>query len=125
MTEKEKLQLLSDTKLLLGIEGNEKDSLIRFIIEDTVNAVLAYCRLEFLPAQLYSLIVQISAKIYRSEGYFGEEKTKDVVSLEEGDRKVVYSYPSASGVITSFNARLKPFISRQAKLPSEVKHENS
>ncbi len=39
-------------KLLLGIKDNDKDGVLMLLIEDTVNSVLAYCRIDVLPRQI-------------------------------------------------------------------------
>ena len=99
-----KSDILSDTKKLLGISDNSADELLGFIIEDTVNLVLSYCRLTILPYQLYGLIPQIAASVYRTQ------KSGGVSSITEGDRRIEYG-------AEAYYARLVPF---KAKLPSEI-----
>ena len=38
--------------MLLGIKDDEQDSLLSFLIEDTVNMIMAYCHIDVLPRQL-------------------------------------------------------------------------
>ena len=40
-----KNEILDAVKLLLGIKDNDKDDVLMLLIEDTVNSVLAYCKL--------------------------------------------------------------------------------
>lgn len=52
--------------MLLGIKDDEQDSLLSFLIEDTVNMIMAYCHIDVLPRQLESL-VPISTHTLRGE----------------------------------------------------------
>ena len=103
---------LADTKLLLGIEGEEQDKLLCYIIDDTVNMVMAYCHLKVLPYQLYGLIPQIAVSVYRSSDHSG------ISAIREGDRKIEYRMED---VLADYSARLSPFVIRKGRLPSEVK----
>ena len=47
--------------MLLGIKDDEQDSLLSFLIEDTVNMIMAYCHIDVLPRQLESLVPKIAA----------------------------------------------------------------
>ena len=38
-------EILDGTKLLLGINTEDKDEILSFIIDDTVSCVKAYCRI--------------------------------------------------------------------------------
>ena len=44
-----KNEILDAVKLLLGIKDNDKDGVLMLLIEDTVNSVLAYGRIDVLP----------------------------------------------------------------------------
>ena len=120
VTQMERERILSDTKLLLGLDTDEKDALVRLITDDMINAVLSYCRIEFLPRQLYGLVAAMSAKLCRAE-VFDE---CEIVSVEEGERKVVFASSSPEDVITVFAERLKPFVNRRGRLVSEVGNES-
>lgn len=108
-----KTEILTAVKLLLGIENNENDELLVFLIEDTTEAVLSYCRLEVLPRQLVSLIPTIVARKYRSNSNMG------VKSVTEGERRVEYC-DEAYDFLQEYAMRLKPFVSRKVQVPSEV-----
>lgn len=97
-----KTEILDMVKKLLEINDDEKDEIIGIIIDSTVNYVLAYCRLELLPYQLYGIIAQLCEQQY---------KNGDIKSIWEGDRKIEYS--------AEFTDRLKPFICRRGFVPSE------
>lgn len=110
------LEILENTKMLLGLDGEEKDTLIAFLICDMIDAVMAYCRIEVLPRQLYGLIAQMCAGLYRSRGY--GENTPAVKSVTEGQRRV--EFENAEGLFADYSKRLEPFINKSARLPSEL-----
>ena len=97
-----KNEILDAVKLLLGIKDNDKDDVLMLLIEDTVNSVLAYCRIDVLPRQIVSFIPTLTVKRYTAN------QNGCVKSVTEGERKVEYAI------------RLKPFVSRKVKVPSEV-----
>ena len=103
-----KNEILDAVKLLLGIKDNDKDGVLMLLIEDTVNSVLTYCRIDVLPRQIVSFIPTLTVKRYTANQNGG------VKSVTEGERKVEYSDE------TEYAIRLKPFVSRKVKVPSEV-----
>lgn len=120
---KEKLnEALTRLKMLLGINGSEQDSLLSFLIEDTIDMILGYCRIDVLPRQLESLVPMIVADAYRAKGY-GQEAAPEVIkSISEGERSVSYAETNPDGdFLSSYYDRLKPFICRKGRVPSDVK----
>lgn len=103
--------ILADTKRLLNIEDETQDELLAYIIEDTVNMIMAHCHLKMLPYQLYGLVPQIAVSVYRSS------QKGNVSAIWEGDRKIEYRMED---VLADYSARLSPFINRKGTLPSEV-----
>lgn len=115
-------EILEKTKMLLGIDNNEKDNILSFIIDDTVDAVLAHCRIELLPKELIGVVSQMAVRVYRENGYGETERPREVQSISEGDRSISFGKRSnTDGILTDFKSRLKPFINRAGRLPSEVK----
>ena len=113
-------EALNTVKMLLGIEDNEQDSLLSFLIDDTVNMILGYCRIEILPRQLESLVPVIVADAYRAKGY-GQETAPGVIkSVSEGDRSVSYADTNPDNdFFTGYYDRLKPYINRKGRVPRE------
>ena len=112
-------EILDNAKMLVAssAQADEKtdesaDDRLRFYIEDIIEAIIAYCRIEFLPKQLYGLVAQIAAKMYVSGG-------SNIKSLTEGERRVEFEM-SVPSVIGDYYDRLKPFINRSGRVPSEV-----
>ncbi len=115
-----KTEALSTVKMLLGIEGNEQDSLLSFLIDDCVNLILGYCRIEILPRQLESLVPTIAADAYRAKGYGQETAPEIVKSLSEGDRSISYAETNpANDFFISYYDRLKPYVNRKGRVPSD------
>lgn len=108
--------------MLLGIKDNEQDSLLSFLIDDTVNLILGYCRIEILPRQLESLVPVIAADMYRRKGYGKETAPEIVKSISEGERSVSYAETTLENdFLTNYYDRLKPFVSRKGRVPSDIK----
>lgn len=114
-----KIEILDAAKLLLEIKDNENDELLMLLIEDAVNAVKAYCRIEVIPRQLVSLVPMLVARQYRLNSGNG------IKSVTEGERRVEYTEKN-NDFLSEYEHRLKPFVSRDVKLPSDIisKEEN-
>ncbi len=121
------LEILENAKMLLGIstpegadenESDKTDAVLTFLITDTIDAVMKYCRIEVLPRQLYGLIAQIVCELYRSRGYGDSESGAAVKSVTEGDRRV--EFEGTSEVFSEFASRLEPYIDKSARLPSQL-----
>ena len=108
----DKTEMLTEMKRLAGVNDTSLDEVFSFIIEDTVNNVLAYCRLEVLPYQLCGLIPQMALSTYRTL-----VKSGGIAAITEGDRRIEYHI---GDVLSDYRERLSAFINRRARLPSEV-----
>lgn len=116
-----KNEALSTVKMLLGIENNEQDSLLSFLIDDCVNLILGYCRMEILPRQLESLVPVITTDMYRDKGYGKETAPEIIKSISEGERSVSYAQTSSdSELLADYYKRLKPFVNRKGRVPSDT-----
>ena len=104
-----KNEILDAVKLLLGIKDNDKDGVLMLLIEDTVNSVLTYCRIDVLPRQIVSFIPTLTVKRYTANQNGGVKS----------ERKVEYSDDNYD-YLKEYAIRLKPFVSRKVKVPSEV-----
>lgn len=111
-----KTEILSAAKAFLEINSDESDELLMILIDEAINAVLSYCRLEVLPRQLVSFIPVIAARQFRSD------KNVGVKSVAEGERRVEYCDEDYD-FLSEYATRLRPFISRQIKLPSDLDME--
>ena len=114
-----KKEILADVKMLSGLTGEEHDEILLFLIEDAVNSALAYCRLEFLPRQLFGLIAQMVVKLWRNGDYGNSDADFAVKAIAEGDRRIEFD-TSADSVLGEYRDRLKPYVNKVARLPSEL-----
>lgn len=57
-------QILSDAKLLLGIDGTEKDAVLKYHLRAVVRKVLNYCHREDLPEGLYEVVTEMVVRQY-------------------------------------------------------------
>lgn len=108
-----KTEILLAVKELLKIEDEERDSFLMLIIEDVINAVMAYCRINVLPRQIVSFIPLIAAEQFHRLDRDG------VKSVTEGERRVEYADENYD-FLSAYAMRLKPFISKKVKVPSEM-----
>ncbi len=113
-----KTEILEASKTLLGIENDESDKLIMLLIVEVTDAVLSYCRLEVLPRQLVSFIPTLVAQ------RFADNKNAGVKSITEGERRVEYRDEDYD-FLSAYAARLKPFVSREIKFPSDLEREKN
>lgn len=60
------MERLEKLKLVLGIQGNEEDNLLSFLLESTEQKILNYCNLKELPAELEHVLVEMTANKYRN-----------------------------------------------------------
>ena len=113
--------MLQRLKMLLGITDESKDELLSFLIDDVKAMILGYCRICFLPRPLESLVPVIAADMYRAKGYGGESAPEIVKSISEGQRSVSFdSKTPDSDFLANYYDRLKPFVNRRGKVPSDV-----
>lgn len=108
-----KTEILDASKALLGINDEKNDEILTLLIDDIINAVLSYCRIEVLPRQLVSLIPTMTAAQYRLNMQEG------VKSVTEGERRVEYIEKN-NDFLSDYAARLKPFVSRSIRIPSDL-----
>ena len=115
--------IMPTVKALLGITDSEHDTVLEMYIEDTITAVLAYCRIDVLPYQLQGLIAQMAAGTYRISGYGSSELPQDVTSISEGDRSLSFKArgsTSMSGIVEDYRSRLEPWVNRRGRVPSDI-----
>ena len=108
-----KNEILDAVKLLLGIKDNDKDDVLMLLIKDTDNSDMTYSRIDVLPTHNETLIPTLTVKRYTANQNGG------VKSVTEGERKVEYSDDNYD-YLKEYAIRLKPFVSRKVKVPSEV-----
>ncbi len=88
----EKLQKL---KLLLGLENDDKDELLLFVIDKVSDMVCNYCNIKQVPKGLENVMLNMAVDLYRAESLGQEQAEGNVKSITEGDVSVAFSSASA------------------------------
>lgn len=109
-------------KMLLGITDSGQNGLLSFLIDDATALILGYCRIDALPDGLHSLVPVIAADMYRAKGYGSTDVPKVVAAETQGNRSWTYENASTDtdGILLSYEARLKPFVNRRGRVPSDI-----
>ncbi len=89
----EKLQKL---KLLLGLENDEKDNILLFVLDKIQDMVCNYCNIKQVPKGLENVMLNMAVDLYRAESLGQEQAEGNVKSITEGD--VTVSFASASAI---------------------------
>lgn len=117
----DKRKAVETVKELLGITGGDADGLIEILVDTCTGYVLGYCRRQELPPALEPVVSMMAADLYRVKKY-GEQASRTVKTVSQGERSVTYEDESRDDVFGCYNDRLKPYIRRCGRLPSEVDH---
>lgn len=97
------MERIEKLKMLLGIEGNEEDELLNFLLESTEQKILNYCNLDELPTELENVLVEMAARFYNSPDGIA-------TSIKVGDTSVNYStVKDEQNIIHDYKAQLHRF----------------
>jgi len=95
------MERLARLKMLLGIEGTDEDERLTFVLESTEQKILNYCNIKELPAELETVLIEMSANFYdASDGVPS--------SVQVGDTSVQYRRDEDS-IIREYKAQLHRF----------------
>lgn len=110
---------LEPVKMLLRTENPPSDELLLFLIDDCINRILSYCKIEEIPAELETLIPIMTVRYYHVSGIDG---TEDVQSISQGQRSVTYANETVrrDDWLNDFRSRLDPFKCKKGLVPSDV-----
>lgn len=77
---------LGKLKRLLGVENDEKNAILEFILDDVAEIVKNYCNVEEVPEGLFNTAYRMAMDLYRNENIGHEESALgSVSSITEGD----------------------------------------
>ena len=115
-------EALSTLKMLLKKENNDEDILLNFLIDDAENMIFGYCRINEMPQRLKTLVPKLAYDLYYLKGYDKAELPKLVQSVTQGNRSVNYDNQNLSekDLLKNYYDRLKPFVNKKGKVPSNV-----
>lgn len=73
-------------KLLLGIEDEKQDNILKFIMADVEETIKNYCNIKEVPDELKNTAYRMAVDLYRNENIGHEDSAPgSVSSLSEGD----------------------------------------
>lgn len=79
--------MLEKLKVLMGMEGEETDSLLSMALDTAREMICNYCHVEEVPEGLYMAQIRMAAEVYRNE-LSGEAGGDGVSSVSLGDMTV-------------------------------------
>ncbi len=114
--------LLSELKMLLGIQDDEQNGILLFLLRDCISRILGYCRRSYMPSELLPLIPVMAVRVYRLGGYGSKDGQRNVSQVTQGDRTVAFEGGEIeqSDWLNDYKERLEPFRLRKGRLPSEL-----
>ncbi len=114
---------MDELKLILGIDGDDKDELLSFVLSLSERLILSWCRIDEIPEEIGDTKTALAARIWR-RGRYGQEFPKgDIKTISEGERSVSYESFSAGeteDMLAGFYAVLEPFRNKRGRLPDDL-----
>ena len=99
--------ILQKLKMLLGVTGEDKDTLLQFALDDTKMIILNYCNLTYVPKGLETVWLKMALEFYNSSGAsngsisVGANASGNISSISEGDTSVSFDTSSSGGSTSS------------------------
>lgn len=96
---------LEKVKALLGIDGEEQDEILAFVIQTVEDLILAYINWEALPAQLENALIVMCVSYYKAAGLGTVQAAVGAVtSVKRGDVQTSFANSAgSSGSASTFN----------------------
>lgn len=79
---------LEKLKSLLGIQGEEKDNILRFIVDDVKETITNFCHVDQIPPGLEQTAYRMAIDLYRAENFGFESGSEAIKSISQGDTSV-------------------------------------
>lgn len=79
---------LEKLKSLLGLEGEEKDTALQFVIDDVNETITNYCSIKKIPGALEQTAYRMAVDLYRAENIGSETGSSTAKSISQGDTSV-------------------------------------
>ena len=107
------MENLTTLKNLLGITDNNKDVILKFILDKTEEFICNYCAIDEIPQGLNNTLISMAVDTYRADS-FGQEKQEGVIkSITEGDVSVsfgsFYSNNPSAEFLNNYQTQLDAF----------------
>lgn len=82
--------MIEELKELLGIEDSQKDNLVKFALETSVEIILNYCHITEVPEELKLTMYRMAVDIYRNEQPGTDDAVSTVSSISVGDTRTSF-----------------------------------
>ena len=100
------MELLESIKILLEIEDNSRDEVLKIMIEDSKRAILDYCLINTYKKEFDSAVRELVVTAFK----FGENE--GVASITRGNTSISYTTIDSS----SFSEKIKAMLHRYKKI---------
>lgn len=99
-------------KQLLGIQGEEKDAMLQFALDDIEETIQNYCHIKKIPKSLEKTAYRMAADLLRCEGLGEETIPLSVSSITEGSTSTSFINTSDSikdSIIKDYEKQLRTY----------------
>ena len=100
------MELLEGIKILLEIEDNSRDEVLKIMIEDSKRAILDYCLINTYKKEFDSAVRELVVNAFKSS------ENEGVASVTRGNTSVSYITIDSS----SFSEKIKAMLHRYKKI---------
>lgn len=96
-------------KRLLGIDSDEKDETLDFVLEQARDWICNYCGLKAVPEGLMTTFYEIAVELYRSMELGQEQPGGVVKSITEGSVSVTMEQPGQNDFFKNYAEQLNRY----------------
>lgn len=100
------MELLEGIKILLEIEDNSRDEVLKIMIEDSKRAILDYCLINTYKKEFDSAVRELVVNAFKSS------ENEGVASITRGNTSISYITIDSS----SFSEKIKAMLHRYKKI---------
>lgn len=104
---------LEKLKSLLGLEGEEKDIVLQFAINDVNETIMNYCNIKQIPKGLEQTAYRMAVDLYRAENLGSETGSSTAKSISQGDTSITLEAAGGTdykqSVLKNYETQLRKF----------------
>lgn len=106
---------LERLKQYLGINEEDKDMILQFVISEVEELIRNYCNVDEVPEGLLNTSYRMAADLYRRENVGQEEGGQMVASITEGDTSVSFRQ-AGTEIRDTIMQDYKPLLNRHRRV---------
>lgn len=103
-------------KQYLGIQDNEKDAVLKFIMRDTEETIKNYCNIDQIPDGLLHTSYRMAMDLYRNGNIGHEEDALSVSSITVGDTSTSFKQAADDSFMNSVFKDYRKILNRYRKV---------